>query len=84
MARRRGPSPLVPALMVGVLGLIVFFPYVYVVVGIVASSFQADADADAAGDGSSTSFIMQLLLVFLMFLIRFLTASNSKAPYTRK
>ncbi|KAL3516664.1 hypothetical protein ACH5RR_023566 [Cinchona calisaya] len=82
MARGRGPSPLVPALMVVVLSVIIFWPYIYFIAVTFVPWFQSGADADDAG--SSTSLMVQLLLVFLMFLIRFLTASNPKASYGRK
>lgn len=79
---RREPSPVVPALMVGVLSMVIFWPYIYFVVEGVGPLFQGGADA---GDtGSSINFLMQLLLVSLTFIIHFLTASSPKASSARK
>ncbi|OAY44507.1 hypothetical protein MANES_08G156100v8 [Manihot esculenta] len=56
----RGPSPVVPSLMVGILGLIVFGP---MLMEYVVPLFEAGED-----EGASFSFIMVLPLLLLVIL----------------
>ncbi|GMI88778.1 hypothetical protein HRI_002547100 [Hibiscus trionum] len=58
----KGPSPLVPSLMVGVLGLVIFGPTLLSVMEYVMPLFEA-------GDSESGSFYAVLLLVLLLLLI---------------
>lgn len=61
---RRGPSPLVPALMIGVLSMVVFWPYILILVSYLIPLFQGGEEE--AGVGSS--FVMLLLPVSLLLL----------------
>ncbi|XWS57938.1 hypothetical protein CRYUN_Cryun09bG0215900 [Craigia yunnanensis] len=60
--RSRGSSPLVPSLMVEVLGLVIFGPTLLSILEFVLPLFQA-------GDPDSSSFYVALVLVLLLLLV---------------
>lgn len=61
---RRGPSPLVPALMIGVLSMVVFWPYILILVSYLIPLFQGGEEEA----GVVSSFVMLLLPVSLLLL----------------
>ncbi|EOY10375.1 hypothetical protein QUC31_010042 [Theobroma cacao] len=60
--RRSGPSPLVPSLMVGVLGLVIFGPTLQSILEFVLPLFEA-------GDSESDTFYVVMVLVLLLLLV---------------
>ncbi|XWS58628.1 hypothetical protein CRYUN_Cryun08bG0051100 [Craigia yunnanensis] len=60
--RSKGPSPLVPSLMVGVLGLVIFGPTLLSILDFVQPLFQA-------GDSDGGSFYVLMVLVLLLLLV---------------
>lgn len=66
--RSKGPSPLVPFLMVGVLGLVIFGPALLSVLDFVMPLLQAgDSEAD------SFYFLMVIVLLLLLVLVQLLS-----------
>lgn len=66
---RRGPSPLIPALMIGVLSMVVFWPYIPIFVSyVIMPLFQGEEEE--GGMGMASSFVMLLLPVSLLLLAR--------------
>lgn len=64
---RRGPSPLIPALMIGVLSMVVFWPYILIFISyVIMPSFQGGEEEVGVG----SSFVMLLLPVSLLLLAR--------------
>lgn len=64
---RRGPSPLIPALMIGVLSMVVFWPYILIFISnVIMPSFQGGEEEVGVG----SSFVMLLLPVSLLLLDR--------------
>lgn len=64
----RGPSPLVPSLIVGVLGLMIFSPFLLTLADYLLPLFQA-SDSEANG-----RIVIVLVLLLLLFLVHFLSA----------
>ncbi|XVF42717.1 hypothetical protein PTKIN_Ptkin01aG0386600 [Pterospermum kingtungense] len=60
--RSRGPSPLVPFLMVGVLGLVILGPTLLSILNFVLPLFQA-------GDSDSGSYDLAMVLVLVSLLV---------------
>ncbi|XWS42787.1 hypothetical protein CRYUN_Cryun16bG0044400 [Craigia yunnanensis] len=58
--RSKGPSPLVPSLMVGVLGLVIFGPSLLSILDFVLPLFQA-------GDSDGGSFYVLMVLCFFYY-----------------
>ncbi|KAF8034229.1 hypothetical protein BT93_C0498 [Corymbia citriodora subsp. variegata] len=69
MGRGGGPSPLVPTLIVGALGVFILWPTSTWLVELVLPMFQSSGD----DEGGVMSFVMVLLCLSLLFLIHFLT-----------
>lgn len=66
----RGPSPLVPSLVVGALGLIICRPTLLSLLEILVSLFQVGAETDAR---ANLAFVM--LLLFLLLLVAHFVSS---------
>ncbi|TQD74750.1 hypothetical protein C1H46_039723 [Malus baccata] len=74
----RGPSPLVPSLLVGALGLIVCRPTLISLFEISVSLFQVGAETERR---TSFAFVMLLLLLVLLVL-HFLASFGMSSPVT--
>lgn len=80
MGRRRGPSPLVPSLMVVVLSLVVFWPYIlWLVSYLIVTLFQEEEEEEAGGVASS--FMILLLPLSLLLLIQLLSARSPSSRF---
>lgn len=67
--RSRGPSPLVPSLMVGVLGLVILGPTLLSILEFVLPLFQA-GDSDSSG---GFYLVMVIVLLSLLVLVQLLS-----------
>lgn len=76
---RRGPSPLIPALMIGVLSMVVFWPYILLFISYVMMPLFPGGEEEG---GVGSSFVMLLLPLSLLLLARvgFSRNRNWKSP----
>ncbi|XVE62409.1 hypothetical protein DITRI_Ditri06bG0115900 [Diplodiscus trichospermus] len=73
--RSKGPSPLVPSLMVGVLGLVIFGPTLLSILDFVMPLFEA-----GDSDGRSFYVVMVLVLLLLLVLVQLLSTFFPTSP----
>ncbi|PQM37451.1 hypothetical protein Pyn_35611 [Prunus yedoensis var. nudiflora] len=78
----KGPSPLVPSILVGALGLIICKPTLVSLMEISVSLFQLGADTEGRATFAFVMLLLLLVLLALQFVSYFFPASGMSSPVT--